>query len=188
MDPHKHWHLCGEHRHPSLLGQGARTGCFHGVGSQRGALALVGDVGSAPAPVNALLRNSCPCSQPSFPCRAAFPVLHSHCPQLLPGCLHSQGHRGHPEGLGLPGRQREAPGTFWNGRNTFPWAPPSHPTNTGRRNRNTGGAAGAVQTLRCFPRGERQEGGGGSWLGFSHRTNPSPHAGSKGQTGPKLLS
>lgn len=112
MDPHKHWHLCGEHQHPSLLGQGARTGCFHGVGNQRGALALVGNVGSAPAPVNALLRNSCPCSQPSFLCRAAFPVLHSHCPQLLPGCLHSQGHRGHPEGLGLPGRQREAPGTF----------------------------------------------------------------------------
>lgn len=34
------------------------------------------------APINALLRSSCPFSQPSFPCRAAFPVLLSHCPQL----------------------------------------------------------------------------------------------------------
>lgn len=155
---------------PTLQGHRARNRVFVCSGGQRRAPAPVGDVGSAPPPLMPPLRNSSPFSQHSFLgiplCPAALPVPTA--PPWLPAA-----HRWAPrEGLGPPGQRssysQRSSWHFVKWEKELPLDTPIPPQkHRGRRNRNTGGAAGAVQTLRDFPGGERQEGVGGSGLVLS---------------------
>lgn len=152
------------------------------AGSQRGALAPVGDVGSAAPPLMPAAGIAVPF--PSAHCRA---LLHSQRPQLLPDC--SQGHSWAPrEGSGCQGTGSDPTGT------EVPLDTPIPPqAHRGRRSRNTAGAAGALQTSGI----SQEERGRKEWE-VHGCCSPREHIiillllllmqRSKAWTGPKLLS
>lgn len=169
MDPHKHWHLCGEHRHPSLLGQGARNRMFSWNGEPERGPGSWGDVGSAPAPLNALLRNSLSLLPALIPVPCCFPRAAFPLPTAPPWLPPLTGTQVTPRGTRAPRTQDlilQAERGSWHFLKWEKHLPLDTPIPPHKHREEEQKHRGSSADPQVFPmRGEARR--GKSWLGFS---------------------